>query len=149
MMRDVIPAEELLNKASAIGQYYGFMPLSSLTAKGRGSTVRKSAGYPEALAHLTLDPVAEIVASFLKQFQHLACAPGPRQPLFVWHTNITPGRPAPKKAVIQFHALGTDRALSDAIVIHALIAPSPGPFFPKPTLPPQSMCGKKKPAPVT
>ena len=122
MMRDVIPAEELLNKASAIGQYYGFMPLSSLTAKGRGSTVRKSAGYPEALAHLTLDPVAEIVASFLKQFQHLECAPGPRQPLFVWHTNITPGRPAPKKAVIQFHALGTDRALSDAIVIHALIA---------------------------
>jgi len=122
MMRDVIPAEELLHKASAVGQYYGFMPFSSLTARARGGAAKKPADYPEALTHLTLDPVAEIVASFLKQFQHIDCAPNPRQPLFIWHTNITPGRPAPKKAVIQFHALGTDRALSDAIIIRALIA---------------------------
>ncbi len=121
MMRDTIPADELLHKTSAIGQYYGFVPLSSLTAKARGTT-RKSVGYPESLAHLSLDPVAEIVASFLKQFQQLESAPSPRQPLFLWHTNITPGRPAPKKAVVQFHALGTDRTLSDAIVIRALIA---------------------------
>ncbi len=121
MIRDVIPAEELLHKASAVGQYYGFTPLSSLTAKSRGGG-RKHAGYPETLATLTLDPVAETVASFLKQFQNIECAPSPRQPLFIWHTNITPGRPAPKKATIQFHALGTDRALSDAIVIRALSA---------------------------
>jgi len=121
MIRDVIPAEELLHKASAVGQYYGFTPLSSLTAKARGS-VKKYAGYPESLAALSLDPVAETVAGFLKQFQNMESLPSPRQPLFVWHTNITPGRPAPKKATIQFHAFGTDRALSDAVIIRALIA---------------------------
>lgn len=120
-MRDVIPAEELLHKASVVGQYYGFTPLSSLTAKARG-TVKKYAGYPEGLASLTLDPVAETIAGFLKQFQNIEYSPLLKQPLFVWHSNIAPGRPAPKKAVIQFHALGTDRALSEVIIIRALIA---------------------------
>ena len=121
MIRTVIPAEELLHKAGTVGQYYGFTPLSSLTTRTRGGA-RKNAGYLEALVELGLDPIAEIVASFLTQFQNVNCVPSPRQPLFVWHTNITPGRPAPKKATIQFHALGTDRALSDAIVIRASLA---------------------------
>ncbi|OGG90251.1 hypothetical protein A3G12_01675 [Candidatus Kaiserbacteria bacterium RIFCSPLOWO2_12_FULL_54_10] len=121
MMRDLIPVEELLNKASAVGQYYGFTPLSALTARARGSA-RPKAGYPETLAHLALDPVAETVASFLKHCQNTSCAPTLRQPLFIWHTNITPGRPTPKRVTIQFHALGTDRALADAVVIRALSA---------------------------
>ena len=58
----------------------------------------------------------------MKQCQNTQCAPTPRQPLFIWHTNITPGRPAQKKATVQFHALGTDRALADALIIRALIA---------------------------
>jgi histidyl-tRNA synthetase len=120
MMRDTIPAEELFSKARAVGQYYGFTPLVALTAKKRGALRVK--GYPEALSSLTLDPVAETIASFLKQCQNVECAPTPRQPLFLWHTNIAPGRPAQKKATIQFHALGSDRALSDAIIIRALIA---------------------------
>ena len=121
MMRDTIAADELLHKASAVGQYYGFTPFSSLAAKARGS-VKRYAGYPETLANLKLDPIAEIVASFLKQFQTVESAPSPRQPLFLWHTNIAPGRPAPKKATVQFHAFGTDRALSEALIIRALIA---------------------------
>jgi histidyl-tRNA synthetase len=121
MMRDTIPAEELLTKASLVGQYYGFTPLSSLTALARGSAKPK-AGYPDALAHMALDPVAEAVASFLKHCANTNCAPTPRQPLFIWHTNIAPGRAAPKRAVIQFHALGSDRALADAVVIRALSA---------------------------
>src|SRR3989344_5542784 len=121
MMRDLIPVEELLNKASAVGQYYGFTPLSALTARARGSA-RPKAGYPETLAHLALDPVAETVASFLKHCQNTSCAPTLRQPLFIWHTNITPGRPTPKRVTIQFHALGTDRALADAVLIRALSA---------------------------
>jgi histidyl-tRNA synthetase len=121
MIRDVIPAEELLHKATVVGQYYGFTPLSALTLKARG-TVKKYAGYPEALAALPLDPAAETVASFLKQFQNIEYAPALKQPLFVWHTNIAAGRPAPKKATIQFHAIGTDRALSEVIIIRALIA---------------------------
>ena len=121
MMRDTIAADELLHKASAVGQYYGFTPFSSLAAKARGS-VQRYAGFPETLSNLKLDPVAEIVASFLKQFQGIESAPSPRQPLFLWHTNIASGRPAPKKASVQFHAFGTDRALSEALIIRALIA---------------------------
>ncbi|MSU74792.1 hypothetical protein EXS57_03385 [Candidatus Kaiserbacteria bacterium] len=120
-MRDVIPGDELLSKARAVGQYYGFVPLVTLTAKKRGE-VRAKPGMPETLSSLSLDPVAETIASFMKQCQNTQCAPNARQPLFVWHTNITPGRPAQKKATIQFHALGTDRALADALIIRALIA---------------------------
>jgi len=120
MMRETIPADELLHKAHAVGQYYGFVPLSTLTVKSRGA--RKSTGYPEALNNFTLDPIAETVVSFLRQCQHIEQVPTPRNPLFVWHTNIAPGRAAQKKAVIQFHALGTDRPLADAVVIRALSA---------------------------
>ncbi len=122
MMRTSIPAEELLNKARAVGQYYGFTPLTTFSAarRGKGKPV-----YPETLAALALDTVAETVVGFLKIFRHAAgveSVPSPRQPLFLWHTNIAPGRPAQKKATIQFHALGSDRAIADAVVIRALIA---------------------------
>jgi histidyl-tRNA synthetase len=121
MMRDVIPADELYSKARAVGQNNGFTPLVALTVKRRGE-IRAKPGMPETLAALTLDPVSETVASFLKQCQNAHCAPTPRQPLFLWHTNIAPGRPTQKKATIQFHALGSDRAIADAVVIRALIA---------------------------
>lgn len=121
MMREMIPAEELLSKARAVGQYYGFMPLIALTVKKRG-TQKVRPSYPDALATLALDPVAEVMASFLRQCQNTECAPTARQPLFIWHTNIAPGRPAQKKATIQFHALGSDRPLADALIIRALIA---------------------------
>jgi histidyl-tRNA synthetase len=121
MMRDVIPADELLHKAHAVGQYYGFTPFSTLTMKSRG-LMKKNTEYPEALTNLTLDPTAELVVNFLKQFRNTIQVPNPRQPLFVWHTNIAAGRPAQKKANIQFHALGTDRALADVVIIRALIA---------------------------
>lgn len=120
MMRDTIPADELLSKAHAVGQYYGFTPLSTLTAKrARG---RANVAYPESLSGVTLDPVAETVASFLRQCRNAGCEPTARQPLFIWHTNIAPGRAAQKKAVVQFHALGADRALADVVVVRALIA---------------------------
>lgn len=121
MMRETIPADEILSKAHAVGQYYGFTPFSALAAKTRGSS-RKNSAYPEALANLALDPVALTVANFLKQCQHIEPLPSVRQPLFLWHTNIAPGRPAQKKAIVQFHALGTDRAIADAVIIRALIA---------------------------
>lgn len=120
MIRDSIPAEELLRKARAVGQYYGFTPLEVFTAKNRGAA--KNIPYPETLGNLTLDPVADTVAGFLKQLQHTTAAPNPRQPLFVWHTNIASGRPVQKKAVIQFHALGSDRALAEAVVIRTLLS---------------------------
>lgn len=142
MIRETIPAEELLSKASAVGQYYGFTPFAALTAKKRGS-VKKYVGYPESLAPLTLDPLAETVAGFLKQFQHIESTPSPRQPLFIWHTNITPGRPAPKKAVVQFHALGTERALSEVLIIRALVALARDLFHEEPVVRINSMGDKE------
>ena len=121
MIREIVPADEILSKAHAVGQYYGFTPLSTIAAKSRGN-IKKNAGYPDSIANLTLDPVAETVAAFLKQCRHIEPLPSARQPLFLWHTNIAPGRPAQKKAIVQFHALGTDRAIADAVVIRALVA---------------------------
>lgn len=121
MMRDLVPADEILSKAHAVGQYYGFIPLSTIAAKSRGN-LKKNAGYPETIANLSLDPVAETIAGFLKQCRHIDPLPSPRQPLFLWHTNITAGRPAQKKAIVQFHALGTDRAIADAVIIRAVTA---------------------------
>lgn len=121
MMRAAIPADELLQKARAVGQYYGFTPLTTLAAAARGRGKPKAV-YPETLASLELDSLAEVVASFLKQYQTIAHTPSPRLPLFLWHTNIAPGRPAQKKAVIQFHCLGSDRVIADAVIIRALIA---------------------------
>lgn len=122
MIRDVIPADELLIKSGAIAQYYGFSSLASIAMQSRGRA-KSSVGYPESLSNLTIDPTAESVASFLKQFRNAnTVVPTPRQPMFVWHTNIAHGRPAPKRALVQFHALGADRALADVVVIRAAFA---------------------------
>lgn len=120
MMREVIPAEELLSRAAAVGQYYGFTPLSVLAAQTR--TEAKTPLPDHKAQKPDLDPVADTVAAFLKHCHRAGCAPSPRQPLFIWHTNVTPGRPAPKKAIVQFHALGSDRSLADAVIIRALFA---------------------------
>lgn len=142
MMRDAIPAEELLTRARTIGQYYGFTPLTALTEKTRGAHKAKTP-YPAALEHMALDPTAEIFASFLRQCQDIALSPLPRQPLFIWHTNITPGRPAQKRAVVQFHAFGADRALADAVIIRALVALTRDLFHEEPTLRINSMGDKE------
>ncbi len=142
MMRESIPAEELFNKAHAVGQYYGFTPLSMLTVKKRGKQ-RAKPGMPEALSSLSLDSTGETIASFLKQCQNIEFAPNPRQPLFIWHTNIAPGRAAQKKATIQFHALGTDRALADAVIIRALIALTRDLFHEEPVVRINSMGDKE------
>ena len=119
-MRDTIPADEILSKTNAVGQYYGFTPFTTFAAKHRGASRGKTA-YPETIANLSLDPIAQTFASFLKQCQNVDPIPSVRQPLFLWHTNIAPGRVAQKKTVVQFHALGTDRAIADTVIIRALI----------------------------
>ncbi|OGG68644.1 hypothetical protein A3H77_02295 [Candidatus Kaiserbacteria bacterium RIFCSPLOWO2_02_FULL_56_11] len=120
MTRDALSAEEILRKVHSIGDYYGFIPFASLAARHKGS------GRPSHSSEMPLlpplDPTAESIAVFLKQCVDAGLMPSPRQPLFVWHSNITPGRNAPRVAQIQFHAIGTDRALADAVVIHAMRA---------------------------
>lgn len=142
MIRETVPADEILHKAHAVGQYYGFVPLSAIAAKSRGN-IKKNAGYPDSIAALALDPTAEIVAAFLKQCRHIEPMPSARQPLFLWHTNIAPGRPAQKKAVVQFHALGTDRAIADAVIIRALAALTRDLFHEEPVIRINSMGDKE------
>src|SRR6185437_3152573 len=122
MARETLVGEEVLKRAHAIGDYYGFVPFSTLAAARRSEGPKSVRGPSEVPVLPALDPTGEIVASFLKQCRDAEIITLPRQPLFVWHTNIAPGRPSPKTAVIQFHAIGTDRAIADAVVIRAIRA---------------------------
>lgn len=111
-------ADEILKRAAAVGSYYGFSSLSSVAAKKLSSR----APYPESLQLETLDPAAREVAGFLKHVRDAGLSASSAHPLFLWHSNVAPGRPAPKQVVIQFHALGTERAIADAVLMRAVRA---------------------------
>ncbi len=111
-------ASDILKRAQAIGTYYGFTPLSTLANANRGKKEKQP--YPESLDLESLDPVAREVAGFLKSVRDAGITPGPLNPVFAWHTNAASGRPAPKQIVIQFHALGVDRAIADVVLIRAM-----------------------------
>jgi len=120
MSREAISADEVLRRARSVGQYYGFTPFSELATSKRGQG--KKTDLPKELSGITLDANAEVFASFLKQCVSSGLEPTPRTPIFTWHTNITPGRAAPRNIVVQFHAIGADRAIADAVVIRAVRA---------------------------
>ncbi len=109
---------DVLRRAHAVGTYYGFSSLSSLTMRKRGSGSR--APYPEQCNLDALDSSAKEVAGLLKQVRDAGLTPSSLQPLFVWHTNAAPGRPAPRSIVVQFHALGVEHAIADAVLIRAV-----------------------------
>ena len=120
-MSATLKSDEVLRRCSAIGSYYGFTPLSTLA---EGKKLSRRTPYPDSITVDALDPVARDVAWFLKQVRDIEVEPSVAQPLFLWHTNAAPGRPAPKNLVIQFHALGADHAIADAVLmrtIHALL----------------------------
>lgn len=114
----VLDPSDVLKRAHAVGTYYGFESFSSAAARARGSASKSV--HPESLVLESLDPHAREVAGFLKRVKDSGLAPGPGRPLFLWHTNAAPGRAAPKQVVIQFHALGADRAIADAVLIRAV-----------------------------
>ncbi|CAN5704940.1 hypothetical protein BH11PAT2_BH11PAT2_05890 [soil metagenome] len=119
MSTQVLQASDILKRASAIGSYYGFASLSSLASLKRASSKMP---YPDGLNLEGLDPAARDVAGFLKHVRDAGLAPVAGQPLFVWHSNAAPGRPTPKQIVIQFHALGIDRSIADAVLMRAVRA---------------------------
>ena len=143
MMRETVPAEEILSRSYSVGQYYGFTPLSSLAAERRGAAQPKSGRSEDMPNDLALDQAGETVASFLRRCQSAGCTPSLRQPLFLWHSNIAPGRPAPKRVTLQFHALGSDRAIGDTVVIRAVLALSRDLFREAPTVRVNSMGDKE------
>lgn len=120
MQREAFSPEDVLRKAHAVGQYYGFTPFSVLAASTRG--LGPKGVYPENLPVDTFDPAALAVTSFLKQCRDAGVGPSGLAPLFLWHTNIAAGRTAPRQSIVQFHAIGADRPIADAVVIRALRA---------------------------
>ena len=111
--------DDILRRASAIGNYYGFTSLSSAASVKRASAKNP---YPENLVLEGMDPNAREVATFLKHVRDAGLVPSTLQPMFLWHTNAAPGRPAPKQILIQFHALGVEHAIADAVLIRAVRA---------------------------
>jgi len=121
MSHKTIPADEILKQIHTIGQYYGFKPLSDIMATNRG-VVRAKTALPKTFDKIALDPAAETIIRLLKKCRRLDPPPTVQKPLFIWHTNIAPGRPAQKKATIQFHSLGSTRAIANTVIIRALVA---------------------------
>lgn len=116
MSHTPLPADEVYRRTQAIGQYYGFRSFASLAATKRGQPKKNV----DAITLPPLDAAAESVSGFLKHLiETNVPVPNVREPLFLWHSNLAPGRPAPKAATIQFHTLGADRAIADAVLIRA------------------------------
>ena len=126
MTRVIIHGDELLKKARGVGQYYGFTPFTTMAAERRGArAATPETGMTGTVSSLpeALDPIGVVVAGLLSQCRKMGIAlPPGSQPLFLWHSNLTPGRPTPKRAVVQFHAIGTERTLAEAVIIRALMA---------------------------
>jgi histidyl-tRNA synthetase len=120
MSKEALKADDVLRRAHAVGTYYGFTPFSALAAAKRGSGSR--APYPDGFNPDALDATARDVAGFLKQVRDAGLTPAPRQSMFTWHTNAAPGRTAPKVVTLQFHAMGADRAIADAVLIRTVRA---------------------------
>lgn len=120
--RDVlsIDPKDVFRRASAIGSAYGFTYAPTLFEERRRERVR--ADYPEGCTPDAFDKTGAVFAQFLKQVKEHGLTPTPRNPFFLWHSNITPGRPTPKQIAIHFHILGIDRPLADTVLIHALRA---------------------------
>lgn len=119
MSREALAAEDVFKRTQAVGQYYGFRSFANLAATKRGE--KKKVVEMPVLAGL--DPAAESVSGFLKHLTESGLVtPNAREPLFLWHSNMAAGRMAPKQATIQFHALGADRAIADAVLIRAVRA---------------------------
>lgn len=118
-MSIALKPDDILKRASTVGSYYGFHSLTSVAA---GKKMSNRIPYPESVKLETLDKVAREIAGFLKHVRDLGLTPSSAQPLFLWHTNAAAGRPAPKEILIQFHALGVDRAIADAVLMRAVTA---------------------------
>lgn len=116
-MSTSLKPDEVLKRAHAIGTYYGFTPLSRLALKVRA---KKNEAMPESINFDSLDQEAKETALFLKHVRDAGITPSKEQPLFVWHTNIAPGRATPKTVTIQFHAIGVDHAIADVVLIRAV-----------------------------
>ena len=119
MSTSALRPDDILRRAHAVGNYYGFTSLSSAAALKRSSSKNP---YPENIDLEALDTNARETVAFLKHVRDAGLTPSTAQPLFLWHSNAAAGRPAPKQILIQFHALGAEHAIADAVLIRAVRA---------------------------
>ena len=117
-MSTQVSPSDVIKRAYAVGNYYGFSSLASVAASKKGQGPK--APFPENLDINLLDPVARDVAGLLKQVRDTGLTPSAQQPLFLWHTNAAAGRPSPKSLLVQFHILGVEHAIADAVLIRAV-----------------------------
>ena len=117
-MSTLVTPSDVLKRASAVGNYYGFSSLSTLALGKKGQGSRSP--FPENVPLDALDTNAREVAGLLKHVRDASLTPSKEEPLFIWHTNIAPGRPAPKHITVQFHIIGVDHAIADAVLIRAV-----------------------------
>ncbi|HEX5774348.1 MAG TPA: His/Gly/Thr/Pro-type tRNA ligase C-terminal domain-containing protein [Candidatus Paceibacterota bacterium] len=110
--------DDIIKRSHAIGTYYGFLPLASLAHVKRGVAAKNP--YPDSINLDSLDPAAREVAAILKHVRDAGLEPSPAQPLFLWHTNAAAGRTSPKQIILQFHVLGVEHAIADAVLVRAV-----------------------------
>lgn len=112
--------KDILRHVQNVANYYGFLPFSSLSQMASSTGIKHKCYHNKDIKD-EFDPMARITFSFLKRIYNIGLEPSAQQPLFVWHTNITPGRIAPKQSFIQFHAIGVSHVIAEAVLIHAAI----------------------------
>ncbi len=113
-----LQSADIIKRAHQVGTYYGFTPFSSLAVKNKGKKVPNN--YPPEIRLDALDEPAKDTVAFLKQIRDAGLSPSMQRPLFLWHTNAAAGRQSPKQITIQFHAIGVERAIADAVLIRAI-----------------------------
>lgn len=118
MSATALRPDDILKRSHAIGTYYGFLPLSTLAAMRRGAHAKNP--YPDSVNIEALDPAAREVAALLKHVRDAGLSPSAAQPLFIWHSNAAAGRPSPKQIIVQFHVLGVEHAIADAVLVRAV-----------------------------
>ena len=114
-----IDPDTLLRKTQAIASFYGFTYLPDFLKSRKDR--RQKATYPSGIDPKTMDPIATPFAQFLRQMNEYDVDPTER-PLFLWHSNATPGRKAPKQMSVHFHILGVEKAIADALMVRTLQA---------------------------
>jgi|JI8StandDraft_1071087.scaffolds.fasta_scaffold36898_4 histidyl-tRNA synthetase len=107
----------ILRASHRIGCHHGFTPLQYAVPEKKGRYP-----YPESLKLDDLDDPAKALASVCKAFKDGEITPSTTTPYFVWHSNITAGRPTPKNPFVQFCALGSQSPLTDAVLMRAMVA---------------------------
>lgn len=114
-----IDPDTLLKRTHAIASFYGFTYLPDFLEARKDR--RTKTAYPDDVDPKNMDPVSAPLAQFLRQMKEYQVDPGVR-PRFLWHSNATPGRKAPKQITVHFHILGVEKAIADALMIRTLRA---------------------------